>query len=84
MNSNPKMNGILLSKQGAIYSKGLRLARKQPKWNDEKVLTEKQIEEYIESMMKKYKDEPKVANVLIKYLELKQKSRESNFLEGKE
>ena len=77
------MDGILLSKRGAICAKGLRLVMKRPKWNDEKVLTEKDIDEYIEKLKKKHPNNPKVAKVLLKWLELKQKVQENNFLFGK-
>ena len=80
LNLKPNMDGILLSKQVGSLSKGLRLAHKQPKWNDEKVLSKKEIEEYIDKLKKKYPNDPKVAKVLLKWLELQLKEKENNFL----
>lgn len=73
MNLKPKMDGILLSNLRAQRSKALRLVKGLPKWNDEKVLTEKQIDTYIEKLKKDAPNDPKVASILLKWLELKKK-----------
>jgi len=82
MNLKPKMNGILLCKQIGTTTKGLRLAMRKPKHNDEKVLTESEIDDYIARLKEKYPNDPKVAKVLLKWLELKQRVKENNFLFG--
>ena len=73
MNLKPKINGIVVSKLKGSCSKALRLIKGQPKWNDEKLLTEKEIDEYIEKLAKDYENEPKVAIILLKWLDLKKK-----------
>jgi hypothetical protein len=78
-NPNPKMNGIVVFKEGKALKKGKMLTTKRTGKKRKKPydwLSEQEVDEYIKSLKEKIIDDPKVANVLLKYEELKKKYSE--------
>lgn len=58
--------------------KANRLLDKKPKWNDEKMLTEADVDAYIERLQEKLDTDPKVGQILLRWMELKKKYKSND------
>ena len=72
-NPNGYAKNLHLHKRKQQIGKVERLVVGQPKWRTEKLMNEQDVDDYIEHLKEQLEDDPKVANVLLKWMELKKK-----------